>query len=166
LLQAYPPGENDVPKTARDLARDAAFGWHTWIWARLQSRTGKSRVYYYYFDQHPDYPEDSPRHGQGSPHGQDVAYVFLHLDPSDPNTSPSDLEISEAMAAYWTNFAKYGDPNGEGVPEWPVFSDAHPDVMYLGPTPHTGPVPSAESLEVLDDYFEWRRTPEGAAWAK
>jgi para-nitrobenzyl esterase len=166
LLQAYPPGENNVPKTARDLARDAAFGWHTWIWARLQSRTGKSRVYYYYFDQHPDYPEDSPRYGQGSPHGQDVAYVFMHLDPSDPNTSPFDLEISEAMATYWTNFAKYSDPSGEGVPEWPAFSDAHPDVMYLGPTPHTGPVPSAESLEVLDDYFEWRRTPEGAAWAK
>jgi para-nitrobenzyl esterase len=70
------------------------------------------------------------------------------------------------MATYWTNFAKYGDPNGEGVPEWPAFSDANPEVMYLGPTPHLGPVPSAESLEVLDDYFQWRRTPEGEAWAK
>jgi para-nitrobenzyl esterase len=38
--------------------------------------------------------------------------------------------------------------------------------MYLGPTPHVGPVPSAESLEVLDDYFEWRRTPEGQSWAQ
>jgi para-nitrobenzyl esterase len=28
------------------------------------------------------------------------------------------------------------------------------------------PVPSAEGLEVLDQYFAWRRTPEGAAWAK
>jgi para-nitrobenzyl esterase len=166
LLQAYPVGENSIPKTARDLTRDAAFGWHTWIWARLQSRTGKSKVFYYYFDQHPDYPDDSPRYGQGSPHGQDVAYVFMHLDPSDPNTSPSDLEISQDMATYWTNFAKYGDPNGEGVPEWPAFSDDNPDVMYLGPAPHIGPVPSAESLEVLDDYFQWRRTPEGEAWAK
>ncbi len=166
LLKAYPAGEDNIPKTARDLARDAAFGWHTWSWAHLQSRTGESKVFYYYFDQHPDYPEDSPRYGYGSPHGQDIAYVFMHLDASDPNISQSDLEISEAMGTYWTNFAKFGDPNGEGVPEWPAFSDVNPEVMYFGPTPHTGPVPSAEALEILDDYFEWRRSSEGEAWAR
>lgn len=166
LVKAYPPGENNVPKSARDLSRDAAFGWHTWTWARLQSQTGSSKVFYYYFDQHPDYPEDSPRYGYGSPHGQDVAYVFMHLDSSNAGTTESDLEISEVMGTYWTNFAKYGDPNGTGVPQWPSFSDADPEVMYLGPVPHTGPVPDAESLEVLDDYFEWRRTPEGAEWAR
>jgi len=166
LIKAYPAGETTVPKTARDLARDAAFGWQTWSWARLQSRTGKSKVYYYYFDQHPDYPEDSPRYGYGSPHGQDVAYVFMHIDPSNPQTNESDLEISEAMGTYWTNFAKYGHPNGEGVPDWPAFSEANPVVMYLGPTPYTGPVPSEESLKVLDSYFEWRRSPEGEAWAQ
>lgn len=166
LIKAYPAGETTVPKTARDLARDAAFGWQTWSWARLQSRTGKSKVYYYYFDQHPDYPKDSPRYGYGSPHGQDVAYVFMHLDPSNPQTTESDLEISEAMGTYWTNFAKHGHPNGEGVPNWPVFSEANPVVMYLGPTAHTGPVPGEESLKVLDSYFEWRRSPEGEAWAQ
>ena len=166
LIKAYPVGSNTVPKTARDLARDAAFGWHTWIWARLQSRIGKSKVFYYCFDQHPDYPEDSPRFGYGSPHGQDVAYVFGHLDASNPQTTKTDLEISDAMVTYWTNFARYGDPNGEGVPEWPAFSDANPVVMYFSQTPHTGSVPSAESLKSLDAYFEWRRTPEGEAWAK
>jgi para-nitrobenzyl esterase len=166
LIKAYPAGETTVPKTARDLARDAAFGWQTWSWARLQSRTGKSKVYFYYFDQHPDYPEDSPKYGSGSPHGQDVAYVFMHLDPSNPQTTESDLEISEAMGNYWTNFAKHGHPNGEGVPNWPVFSEANPVVMVLGPTAHTGPVPSEVSLKVLDSYFEWRRSPEGEAWAQ
>ena len=166
LLKAYPVGEKSIPKTARDLSRDAAFGWHTWIWARLQSKTGKSKVYYYYFDQHPDYPADSPRAGFGSPHGQDVAYVFKHLNASNPQLTETDHAISEAMATYWTNFAKYGDPNGEGVPEWPAFSDANPVVMHFNQIPKPGPVPSAESLEVLDKYFAWRRTPEGEAWAK
>ena len=87
LLKPTLLGSATVPKTARDLARDAAFGWQTWIWARLQSQTGKSKVFYYYFDQHPEYPEDSPRFGYGSPHGQDVAYVFQHLDPSNPQTT-------------------------------------------------------------------------------
>jgi para-nitrobenzyl esterase len=166
LIKTYPPGEKAVGKTARDLARDAAFGWQTWIWARLQSKTGKSKVFYYYFDQHPDFPEDSPRYGFGSPHGQDVAYVFMHLDRANPQITKSDIEISEAMGTYWTNFAKYGDPNGQGIPKWPAFSDANPEVMVLGPTPHVGPVPSAESLKVLDEYFRWRRTQEGKEWAK
>ena len=65
------------------------------------------------------------------------------------------------MATYWTNFAKRGDPNGQGVPTWPTFSDANPAVMYFAQTPHTGPVPSAGALKVLDEYFAWRGTPEG-----
>jgi para-nitrobenzyl esterase len=166
LIKAYPTGSSIVPKTARDLTRDAAFGWHTWIWARLQSQTGKSKVFYYYFDQHPEYSKDSPQASYGSPHGQEVAYVFKHLNSSNPEITKTDLEISEDMATYWTNFAKYGDPNGKGVAIWPAFSDANPKVMYFSQTQRIGNVPSEKSLKILDAYFAWRRTPEGEAWAK
>jgi len=166
LIQAYPAGSNTVLKTARDLTRDAAFGWHTWSWARLQSQAGKSKVFYYYFDQHPNYPESSPQFDHGSPHGSEVPYVFEHLNANSPQTSKTDLEISDAMSSYWVNFAKDGDPNGEDLPAWPAFSESHPEVMYFSQTPHVGPVPSAESLKVLDGYFAWRRTSEGEAWAK
>jgi para-nitrobenzyl esterase len=164
LLGAYPLEENAIPKTARDLTRDAAFGWHNWTWARLQSETGKSKVYYYYFDQHPDYPKSSPDYGHGSPHAQDVSYVFQHIDPTNPQTTKSDQEISAVMGTYWINFAKYGNPNAEGVPTWPAFTNTNPAVMYFAQTPHTGPVPGQKSLWVLDKYFKWRFTPEGAAW--
>ncbi len=166
LLKAYPVGATTVPKTARDLARDAAFGWHTWSWARLQAEKGKAKAYYYYFDQHPDYPADSPKADSGSPHGQEVAFVFQHLNASGPMATTTDAAISEAMATYWTNFAKYGDPNSKDLPAWPAFSDANPVVMYFCRTPHTGPVPSLKSLKRLDAYFKWRRTPAGEAWAK
>ena len=166
LLKAYPVGTNNVPKTARDLSRDAAFGWHTWSWARLQSKMGKSKAFYYYFDHHPDFPAGSPKAGYGSPHGQDVAYVFQHINRTSPEATQTDDAISETMATYWTNFAKYGDPGGIGVLAWPAFSDANPIVMYFTETPHTGPVPSADALNVLDGYFKWRRSPEGDAWAK
>jgi len=166
LLDAYPVGENTIPKTARNLTRDVAFGWHNWTWARLQSETGKSKVYYYYFDQHPDYPEGSPDFGHGSPHAQDVSYVFQHIDPTNLQTTKSDLEISEAMGIYWTNFAKYGNPNGNDVPKWNAFTNSNPAVMYFNKKPYMGTVPSVESMKVLDSYFKWRRTPEGEAWAK
>jgi len=163
LLELYPPADTTVPKTARDLTRDAMFGWHTWAWARLQSRTGKSKVFYYYFDQHPDYPPGSPREGQGTPHGADVPFVFGHLGAPNRQAAPGDEELSQAMVAYWTNFAKHGDPNGDGVPNWPAFSDSNPVVMYLKQPLRTGPVPSEEGLKGLEAYFAWRRTPEGEA---
>jgi para-nitrobenzyl esterase len=159
LLAAYPAAGDAVTKTARDLARDSAFGWHTWSWARLQSSRGKGTAYYYYFDQHPPRAAGTPEADHGTPHGVDVPYVFENLEGTP---TADDRHISETMAAYWTNFAKRGDPNGHGLPPWPAFSDAKPVVMHLGPTARTGPVPSADSLKVLDQYFAWRRTAEGA----
>lgn len=166
LIKAYPAGSTSVPKTARDLMRDAAFGWQTWSWARLQSKTGKSKVFYYYFDRPQRNPDGSAKPGYGSSHGMEVNYVFQHLNPGSPQTTKTDLEISDAMSAYWVNFANHGDPNGGGLPPWPAFSDANSQVMVFADTPQAGPVPGEGPLGVLDAYFAWRRTPEGEAWAK
>lgn len=164
LLAAYPLSNDGIPKTARDLSRDAAFGWQTWTWANLQSQTNQAKVYLYYFDQQPEYPKDSPKYGQGSPHGQDVAYVFQTLDEKKPDISSSDIKLSDLISTYWTNFAKTGNPNGKGVPEWPAFNSTDPKAMYLKTNSHVGPVPDEKSLKVLDSYFKWRFTQEGKAW--
>lgn len=169
LLEAYPVGGPKVAKTGRDLSRDAAFGWQTWAWARLQSEKGKSKVYLYYFDQHPDYPKDSPLYGHGSPHGQDVDYVFKSLRRE---TVPTDHQLSDYMSTYWTNFAKYGDPNGETkdeneLPYWPEFTkDKHVTMVLTGDKPHPCAVPSENAMWVLDAYFAWRRSAEGDQWAR
>jgi carboxylesterase type B len=94
-----------------------------------------------------------PKPIQGSRTGPDMSEDRLY-------------EISDAVSTYWVNFAKRGDPNGEGVPASPAFRESNPQVMYFNQTPYPGPVPSAESLKVLDAYFAWRRTPEGEAWAQ
>jgi len=163
LLKTYPAGETTVAKTARDLTRDAMFGWHTWSWARLEAGQGKSKVFYFCFDQHPEYAADSPRAGYGAGHGRDVPYVFEHLNAlHGEQPTAADFAISDAMATYWTNFAKHGDPNGEGEPNWPAFSEQNPVTMYFAGTAHTGPVPNAAGLATLDAYFAWRRSAEGA----
>jgi para-nitrobenzyl esterase len=159
LIAAYPTASDKVSKTARDLTRDAAFGWQTWSWARLQTKQGKNKAYLYYFDQHPDYPADSPQAGRGSAHGSEIVYVFQHLRP---NPTQSDVAISEVMATSWTNFAKKSDPNGAGVPAWPAYNDSDPESMYFSQDAHVGPVPSLNAMKTLDEYFTWRRTPEGA----
>lgn len=166
LIAAYPAGPDHVGKTARDLARDAAFGWQTWSWARLQARAGDTKVYLYHFDQHADRVAGSPEADHGTPHGVDVPYVFQTLDRNDAKLTAGDWAISDTVATYWTNFTKRGDPNGAGVPVWPRFTKDDGEVMYFHNTAFVGPVPSLASLKVLDEYFAWRRTPEGEAWAK
>jgi para-nitrobenzyl esterase len=34
--------------------------------------------------------------------------------------TPEDYEVSRVMQGYFANFVKKGDPNGEGLPQWPA----------------------------------------------
>jgi para-nitrobenzyl esterase len=43
-------------------------------------------------------------------------FVFQHLGELKPPAAAADQMILDAMATYWTNFAKRGDPNGSGAP--------------------------------------------------
>ena len=162
LLAAYPLVDGKVGKVTRDLGRDSAFGWGTWVWGRLQNQTGKQPVYMYYFDQDPMYPEGDRRYGHRSPHGQDVNFVFQNLRPGN---NPTDQALAQYMLKYWTNFAKCCNPNGEqsdaDLPVWPLFQNDNSQVMVLtGEGPHPAPVASEAAMWVLNDYFAWRRLQE------
>jgi len=158
MLQLYPAEtEAETFRAQADIFRDAAFAWPTWAWARLQSKTGRSKVFVYYFDQdQPAWPFPMPFEFTGAPHGAEMGYVFKQLDDQRKWTD-ADRALSEAMATYWTNFAKSGDPNGAGVPTWPAFEDGAPTVMYLKGAPHPGPLPNRAQLEAMEEYFAWKR---------
>jgi para-nitrobenzyl esterase len=162
LLALYPAGNEGVGKPPRDLSRDTLFGWHTWTWARLQTKTGKSRAYLYYFNQHPDYLADSPRFGYGSTHGSEIPYVFEHLGlPGRPQPTAEDHSVSDLMSTYWINFTKTGNPNGPGLPKWPAYKDEQPQTMQFGEgVAKTGAVENKDGLMGLDSYFAWRRASE------
>jgi para-nitrobenzyl esterase len=163
LLAAYPGGETPVSKkTARDLTRDTAFGWGTWSWARLQAKTGKSKVFLYYFDEHPDYPADTPRAGYGTPHSEELPYVFHQLrEHHRPAPTPKDEAMSDMLRTFWTNFAKTGDPNGAVLPKWPAFSNTQPQMLQMASgNTKAGPIVSEDGLKALDEYFKWRRSME------
>jgi para-nitrobenzyl esterase len=53
---------------------------------------------------------------KGAGHASELAYLFGNL-PAD--ASPSDREAARLMGDYWVNFAKDGNPNGRGLPDWP-----------------------------------------------
>jgi para-nitrobenzyl esterase len=53
-------------------------------------------------------------------HGSELRYIFGYDDLEDA----SSRKYSDIMQQYWTNFAKTGDPNGPGLPQWPKYSAA------------------------------------------
>lgn len=59
----------------------------------------------------------------GAPHASEIAFVFNNLNArwGNPKTMPEDEAVAKLMNAYWANFAKTGNPNGKGLPEWPVY---------------------------------------------
>ena len=56
--------------------------------------------------------------GHPPSHGSELRYVFGYDDLEDAGSR----KYSDIMQQYWTNFAKTGDPNGPGLPEWPKFT--------------------------------------------
>jgi para-nitrobenzyl esterase len=165
LLELYPASKTGWRQSSMDLTRDAAFGWHNWVWARLQAMTGTAKVFLYYFAHIPPRAAQSPwKNATGAVHSEEMVYVFQHLNQRALPWTAEDRAMSDAMATYWTNFAKRGDPNGPGVPAWPAFGGNRPAVMRFTDAPRAGALPNAKKLEALDAYFAWRRTPAGAKW--
>jgi len=155
------PGANDTEalRSARDLFRDTLFAWPTWSWARLQAKTGKGKVFVYYFSHRPPYPDAPSFKDWGASHVGEIQYVFGNFPKTMP-PSDADKALADQMSSYWVNFANNGDPNGAGLPGWPAFSDANQRVMNLNDPSKPIPVPNMDKLEVLDGYYAWRRSQQ------
>jgi para-nitrobenzyl esterase len=87
-------------------------------------------VYTYVFDR--PLPTDG-REGvlEGAFHSAELWYTFHTLDRSWRPFTAADEELSNRMVDYWTNFCKYGNPNGETDGEWKNSTKEAPFVMNL-----------------------------------
>ena len=46
----------------------------------------------------------------------------------------NDLDLENTISSYWVNFAKTGNPNGTGLPEWKNYDKQSGNIMELGDT--------------------------------
>jgi para-nitrobenzyl esterase len=90
-----------------------------------------------------------------APHGLELLYVFGDYDNTTgwwemtysmmsmmgsplkskaPGLTEIDKYISESMMRYWTQFARTGNPNGIGLPDWPAYTAVNNSYMYINET--------------------------------
>ena len=158
ILAAYPhANDEEASLSSKQLSRDNTFGWNTWAWARMQAQNGKGKAFLYYFDHH------APSSPDGAGHGSDVPYAFQTLAGRDgAPLQDADTALSDIISSYWVNFTKTGDPNAEGLPEWPAYSDASPVAMiFHAGAGTTGDYPNMEKLQAMDKYFAHLRKNQG-----
>ncbi|RKS87418.1 carboxylesterase type B [Orbus hercynius] len=114
----------------KQIMRDERIFSLQWL-ANTRMSKGIAKNYVYYFEKaipwqtHPQY---------GVFHSSEFVYVLQNQDKLFRHWDEQDKKISSTIGDYWINFAKTGDPNGDGFALWPSFDQSNNQVMVFGNT--------------------------------
>jgi len=144
-------GEGDINSQANALAREYWYARHL-VWARIRSREQGLKTWQYVFAR--------KLTDNGAFHGMEIPYAFNNLDAGPDVGAPipyekEDYELSDLIHAYWTNFVKNFDPNGEGLPYWPEKSEGDIHMQFDVPTEVKGDVLRDYDLTVTPAVDKW-----------
>lgn len=150
FLKFY-PGQTDeqAAVSQNKLSRDMSFGVQNYSWAQAHSRQGK-KAYVYRFTR--KLPATGIYAHYGAFHTGEVAYAYDNLRFIDHQLRPlnaTDDKLATIMSNYWVNFVKTGDPNGKGLPVWPVYDASAPKIMLLGDQSKAASLTDKPALEFL-----------------
>jgi len=139
--KAYPVASDaDVPAQYLRLQSDS-FAYGAYSMAQAITRAGQP-AYLYYFT----YAEKGRRAALGAYHGEELNFLCESF-PNDWEHGPDDERLGQAMRTYWAEFAKTGNPNAKGAPEWPAYSARADQYLELGREIRIHPV--TERVQVL-----------------
>jgi len=143
---AYDPdGSAEVRAVAAELGRDKAMlepARFTAATLAVQGlKTYEYRFSYVARSMRKDWP--------GALHATEIPYVFDTVAAKyGQDLAPEDEATARAANAYWANFARTGDPNGEGLPPWPAYDPkADPIMDFTADGPRAGPDPLRARLD-------------------
>ena len=90
----------------------------------------KSKSYLYHFSHVPPDKPNFPNYGAF--HTSEVPYALHTLKMWKREWQQTDYDLEKTMSDYWVNFAKTGNPNGQGLPEWKSYDKQSGNIMELG----------------------------------
>lgn len=160
FLAAYPV-ESDENISARviDSAGDGRFVWEMRTWARMME-TVASPAYLYFFSRVPPAPDAA---SYGAYHTAEIPYVFGNLAGgsrywfANRDYDDTDRRLSEEMSSYWINFAATGDPNGDGLVEWPAYTQAAEQALEFGDAVRVRQGIRGQRLDFFDQLYAAQR---------
>lgn len=85
-------------------------------------------------------------------HAGELPYAYGNLWRHPGLYDEEDYKLSEIMQKYWVNFAKTGDPNGEGLPRWEMRSTTQDKLIQLDTEIKMVDDPNQEIYKVIDKY--------------
>jgi para-nitrobenzyl esterase len=155
FLAEYPASSDEEAASSQVRMKSAATAWRGTVWAQLHNPL-QSRTFLYRFSHVPPFQPFSDLNAAG--HGAELGYVFGY--PSDtafflflsPLEAYRNVRLARRMQAYWTNFARTGDPNGWGLPEWPEF-DSVMQLLEIGVSVEQIEIPNREELKLVERHF-------------
>ncbi len=132
-------------------------------WAGHQANIG-APSYLYYMDYVPpayqmyraDQPDlnlpDGPR-SAGAYHSGELAYVFNNVGKVGDFWNQDDALMAERITDYWTQFARTGNPNIAGQPEWDPYSPETHNTLTLNVEGLQIPGALREKVDLLDRFM-------------
>ena len=131
LINLFKINRNTPYEVLSAISTESSFRYHTRniIEAQLDNN---SNVYSFLFTY------KSPLQGGifGATHALEVPFVFGTLDDIEigiyPKRDEINTKISEQMMDSWISFARIGNPNHEGIPEWPTYDIKNRSTILFG----------------------------------
>lgn len=95
-----------------------------------------------------------PGQSRGAYHMSEINYAFNNLYGTDSPWTDADYEIADMLSDYWVNFISTGDPNGGGLPSWPVSANDSLQTMVVGDSFGAVDVAtSEEKVSFVEEFF-------------
>lgn len=127
FLSIFPATSNEEAKAAK--LKQGLLGFAGMPSHLLASFTHKPS-YLYQFSHVPPDKANFPNYGAF--HTSEVPYALHTLHTWQRPWQQFDKDLENTMASYWVNFAKTGNPNGAGLPEWKSYNKEVGNIMVLG----------------------------------